>query len=187
MPPLVPKLPPDEVFGVLAEFASPRDLYRACERVREDGYTRWDAHSPYPIHGLEAAMGLRMSKLPYVVLFFGLGGAGGGMLLQWWVASRAYPLVISGKPFFSWQAFIPIAFELGVLAAATAALLGMLTFNQLPTLYHPLFNSSRFERAMDDRFFVSIESWDPKFDESRTTDFLRSLGAVHVEVVRRRA
>jgi ActD protein len=185
MPPLVPALPPGEVFGVLAEFKSPQDLNRACERVRDAGYTRWDAHTPLPLHGIEGAMGIRMSKLPFVVLVFGLGGAGGGMLLQWWVASRAYPLVISGKPFFSWQAFIPITFELGVLSAAAAALIGMLAFNRLPMLHHPLFDSPRFERASDDRFFISIESWDPKYDERGTSDFLRSLGAVHVEVVRR--
>lgn len=186
MPPLVAALPPGEVFGLLAEFASPRDLYRACERVREAGYTRWDAHSPFPIHGLERAMGLRSSKLPWVVLACGLAGAAGGLLLQAWVSASAYPLTISGKPYFSWQAFVPITFELGVLAAAAGALLGMLAFNRLPTLHHPLFDSPRFEAATDDRFFVSIESWDPRFDEERTAAFLREIGALSVQVVRRK-
>ena len=93
--------------------------------------------------------------------------------------------MISGKPFFSWQAFVPITFELGVLGGALGAVLGILMLNQLPTLWHPLFNSSRFERVTDDRFFISIESWDPKFDAKQTSSFLEGTGAAHVEVIER--
>lgn len=182
---LTPELPPGDTYGVLAEFESPRDLYHACEKVRDAGFTKWDSHAPFAIHGLDRAMGLRRSKLPFLCLFLGLGGAAGAMLLQWWVHVQAYELVISGKPFFSWPAFIPVTFEVGVLAAAAAAVLGMLGFNQLPMLHHPLFESERFARATDDRFFISIESWDPRFDETRTAEFLEGLGASHVEVVRR--
>jgi len=185
MRPVFSVLPPGEVFGLLAEFASARDLHAACERVREAGYTRWDAHAPFPVHGLERAMGLAPSRLPWVVLVCGLAGAAGGMLLQAWVSTAAYPLTISGKPYLSWQAFVPITFELGVLCGAAGALFGMLAFNRLPALYHPLFDSPGFERATDDRFFVSIESWDPEFDEVRTAEFLKGLGAVSVELVRR--
>ena len=180
---LRPSLPPGEVFGALAEFATPAELYHACEGVRDAGYTRWDAHTPFPIHGLERAMGLRASRLPWVVLVTAVLGAVGGMGLQGWVSTIAYPLVISGKPFFSWPAFIPITFELGVLGGAFGAVLGMLAFNQLPTLHHPLFASARFERASDDGFFISIESWDPRFDAGRTVDLLRRLGAQEVELV----
>jgi hypothetical protein len=180
---LRPSLPPGKTFGALAEFATPSDLYHACEGVRDAGYTRWDAHTPFPIHGLERAMGLRASRLPWVVLVTAVGGAIAGMGLQGWVATIAYPLVISGKPFFSWPAFIPITFELGVLGGAFGAVFGMFAFNQLPTLHHPLFASKRFERATDDAFFLSIESWDPKFDPDRTTDLLRRLGAKEVELV----
>lgn len=180
---LRPSLPPGNTFGALAEFATPADLYHACEGVRDAGYTRWDAHTPFPVHGLERAMGLKASRLPWVVLLTGIGGAIAGMGLQGWVASIAYPLVISGKPFFSWPAFIPITFELGVLGGAAGAVFGMFAFNQLPTLHHPLFSSARFERATDDGFFLSIESWDPKFDPGRTTDLLRRLGAKEVELV----
>jgi hypothetical protein len=176
-------LPPGELFGALAEFATPAELYHACEGVRDAGYTRWDAHTPFPIHGLERAMGLRASRLPWVVLVTAVLGAAGGMGLQGWVSTIAYPLVISGKPFFSWPAFIPITFELGVLGGAFGAVLGMLAFNQLPTLHHPLFASARFERASDDGFFISIESWDPRFDADRTVDLLRRLGAKEVELV----
>ena len=185
MPLLMPELPKSAHFGVMAEFPSPRDLYHACEKVRDAGYTRWDAHSPFPVHGLERVMGLRRSKLPWIVLVCGLGAAAGGMLLQWWTSTVAYPLVISGKPFFSWQAYVPITFELGVLGGAVAAVVGMLTLNRLPMLFHPLFGSERFERVTDDRFFISIESWDTKFDLENTREFLTGIGATHVEVVKR--
>lgn len=180
---LKPSLPDGERFGLLAEFATPEALYQACEKVRDAGYTHWDAHTPFPIHGLDRAMGLKASKLPWIVLVMALGGAATGMGLQGWVATMAYPLVISGKPFFSWPAFVPITFELGVLGGAVGAVFGMFALNQLPTLYHPLFGSARFERASDDRFFISIESWDPKFDAGRTAELLRGLGATSVEAV----
>lgn len=180
---LRPSLPPGHLFGALAEFASPAELYNACEGVRDAGYTRWDAHAPFPVHGLERAMGLKASRLPWVVLVMALGGAASGIGLQGWVSTMAYPLVISGKPFFSWPAFIPVTFELAVLGGAVGAVFGMFAMNQLPTLHHPLFASKRFERASDDGFFVSIESWDPRFDPDRTVDLLRRLGAKEVELV----
>ncbi len=180
---LRPSLPPGERFGALAEFATPADLYHACEGVRDAGYTRWDAHAPFPVHGLERAMGLEASRLPWVVLILAVGGAVAGMGLQGWVSTTAYPLVISGKPFFSWPAFVPVTFELGVLGGALGAVFGMLAINQLPTLYHPLFGSKSFEKASDDGFFLSIESWDPKFDARETVDLLRRLGATQVELV----
>jgi len=181
--PLVHKFPDGPTYGLLAQFASPGDLIRACEQVRDAGYTRWDAHCPFPVHGIERAMGLRPTILPWFVLVFGLAGAAGGFCLQWWSHAQAYPLVISGKPLFSWPAYIPITFELGVLGGAAAAVMAIFGLSQLPTLYHPLFNAERFERVGDDGFFVSIESWDPKFDATATGDLLRRAGAVHVELV----
>ncbi len=185
MPLLAPSLPAGETFGLLAEFASPKDLYHACEKVRDAGYKRWDAHSPFPVHGLDQAMGLGRSRLPYVTLFFGLCGAIGGFALQIWANGIAYPIVISGKPYFNWQPYIPITFELGVLSASIATFVAMLAVNQLPMLFHPLFGSRAFERVTDDGFFISIESWDPKFDPIGTERFLSSLGAKHVERVSR--
>jgi hypothetical protein len=187
MPLLVPRLPPGETFGALAAFASPRDLYRACERVREAGYTRWDAHSPFPIHGLDRAMGLGRSRIPWVTLVCGLSGALGGFVLQAWANGIAYPLLVSGKPLFNWQPYVPITFELGVLLAALSTVVAMLAVNQLPMLFHPLFNSPRFERVTDDGYFISIESWDPRFDATATPRFLAQLGAMHVELVSRHA
>ena len=170
-------------FGALAEFTTTAAVYAACERVRDAGYTRWDAHTPFPVHGLDRAMGLKRSKLPFIVLVMGLGGAAVGFALQTWVHTMAYPLTISGKPYFTWPAFIPITFELGVLGGALGAVFGMLGMNKLPMHHHPLFEVPRFGRFADDRFFISIESWDPKFDASQTVELLRSAGASHVELV----
>jgi hypothetical protein len=180
---LLNPLPPGPCFGVVAEFGSPADLYHACERVRDAGFTRWDAHTPFPVHGLEGAMGLKRSLLPWIVLVAGLTGAALGFLLQLWVHTTAYPLVISGKPLNSWPAFIPITFELGVLFAAFGAVFGMLGLNRLPMHYHPLFRSKVFERVTDDAFFISIESRDPRFDAAATPKLLESLGARSVELL----
>ena len=181
--PLANRLPEGAHYGILAEFATAADLYHACERVRDEGFTRWDAHTPFPVHGLDRAMGLRRSPLPWIVLVAGLTGAAGGFALQWWVHADAYPLVISGKPYFAWPAMIPITFELGVLFAAFGAVFGMLGLNRLPMHHHPLFRSKVFERVSDDAFFISIESWDPRFDASATRKLLESLGARHVELL----
>jgi molybdopterin-containing oxidoreductase family membrane subunit len=183
IPLLSNQLPKGPHYGILAEFATPADLFHACERVRDAGYTRWDAHSPFPVHGVEGAMGLRRSPLPWIVLAMGLTGAAVGFGLQWWVHSSAYPLVISGKPYFAWPAMIPVTFELGVLFAAFGAVFGMLGLNRLPMHNHPLFQSKVFERVTDDAFFISIESWDPRFDPSATGKLLESLGARRVELL----
>lgn len=178
-----PSLPPGDTFGVLARFSSPAALYHACEQVRDAGYTRWDAHTPFPVHGLDHAMGLGRSRLPYLVLAVGLCGAIGGFYLQVWANGIAYPLEISGKPPFNWQPYMPVTFELGVLSAALTTVLGMLAFNRLPMHYHPLFASRAFESVTDDGFFISIEAWDPKYRAEKTGAFLQGLGADHVEVV----
>jgi len=181
--PFAAEPPPPGPWGVLAEFDTPAALYHAAEGLRDAGFSRWDAHSPFPVHGLERAMGLRRSMVPLGVLVLGLGGAASGMLLQWWVATRAYPLVVSGKPFFSWPAFVPIMFECGVLGGATGAVLGFLGLARLPRHHHPLFASSRFERATDDKFFLSIEAADPSYAGDDTVRLLERLGARHVELV----
>ena len=151
--------------------------------MRDAGFDRWDAHTPFPIHGLDKAMGLKRSMVSAFVLVLGLSGATLGMLLQWWTAAVDYPMVISGKPMFSWPAFIPITFECGVLGGATGAVLGMLIMAGLPQHHHPLFNSERFTRVTDDAFFISIEAADPKFDSEATRSLLQDIGATHVELV----
>ena len=176
--------PVNEIYGLLAEFDTPRAVYHACEAVRNAGYTRWDAHTPFPVHGLDGAMGLKPTRLPWIVLVMGLTGASSGLLLQWWTSAIDYPLVISGKPFFSWQAFVPVIFELMVLFSALGCVFGMLALNRLPRPHHPLFSAERFARATDDRFFISIESDDPKFDAQASAQLLRDAGATAVETVK---
>jgi len=168
-------------WGLLAEFDNPAAIYHACEEVRDAGFKKWDAHTPFPVHGLDDAMGLNRSKLPFIVLVMGITGACIAMTLQYWVAAVEYRMVISGKPFFSWQAFVPITFELGVLFGALGSVFGMLGLNQLPKFHHPLFQSARFERVTDDRFFISIEAADNRYDSDETPQFLESIGALAVE------
>jgi hypothetical protein len=172
-----------EVYGYLVEFDSVDGLLAGCEKLRDAGYTCWDAHTPFVVHGLDAAMGVRPTKLPYLVFACGLAGTLGGILLQWFTNAFDYPFMISGKPIFSLPANIPVAFETTILCAALGTLVGMLAFNGLPQLYHPLHTSRRFKRATDDRFFISVELRDPLFEETRTRQLLESLGGSEVEEV----
>lgn len=172
-----------KLYGLLAEFATVPALFHACEHVRDAGYTRWDAHTPFPVHGIEQAMGLKRSPLPWLVIGSALVFAAGGFGLQAWVHSIEYPLVISGKPFFTWPAYVPVTFELGVLGGALAAVFGMLALNRLSRHNHPLFSSERFEGASDDRFFISVEAEDPRFDAAATRTLLEQAGATRVETV----
>jgi hypothetical protein len=173
----------DTTYGVLAEFKDATELYYACEKVRDAGFKNWDAHSPFPIHGLDGAMGMGRSHVPWIVLVGGLTGAAAGMAMQWWTSAVDYPIYIAAKPMFSWQAFIPVTFEIMVLFAALGAVFGMFALNKLPQLYHPLFRSERFEGVTDDRFFISIEAQDANYQEGATADFLSEIGATHVETV----
>ena len=170
-------------WGVLAEFETVPQIFHACEEVRDAGFKNWDAYTPFPVHGLDKAQGLKDSHLPWIVLVVGLTGLATAVCLQYWVHVHGYPLVISGKPLAAWPAYVPIIFELSVLFSAFAAVFGMLAINKLPRLHHPLFNSQRFERVTDDRFFIAIESTDPKFAGDDTFQFLEGLGASHVEYV----
>jgi hypothetical protein len=178
------KLPsPAKMFGVMAEYATPRDLMHATVELREKGWTRMEAYSPFPVHGIDVALGHGGSKIPWIILICGLSGAGGGLLLQWWTSAVAYPIWIAGKPLFSLPAFVPITFELGVLLAAFSALLGMLALNKLPKPYDPVFKHSRFSRVTDDRFFLAIEAKDPLFDVAGAEKALADAGGTYVEVL----
>ena len=168
------------VWGLLAEFASPQDLVRAAERIRDAGYTKWDAHTPFPVHGLDAAMGVKATRLPFLVLAGGFVGAASGLLLQWWTNAIDYPIIISGKPFNSLPADIPVTFELTVLLAALTSFIGMLIANALPRFHHPLFKNGRFRRVTTDAFFLAIEAADPRFELVKTEQLLVSERATHV-------
>ena len=169
------------LYGYLVEFDKVDELLSAATVVRDAGYTRWDAHTPFVIHGLDAAMGVKKTILPYIVFLAGLTGTAAGILLQWWTNAVDYPYLISGKPLFSLPANIPVAFETTILFAAISALVGMLALNGLPQLYHPLFRSRTFKRVTDDRFFISIEVEDPIFDPTATSELLESVSGQPVE------
>ncbi|MBI2504088.1 MAG: DUF3341 domain-containing protein [Candidatus Latescibacteria bacterium] len=169
-----PKNPPAP-YGLLAEFDGPDELLAASRRTHEAGYRKIDAFSPFPVHGLDEAIGVKRTRLPYLVLTFGLLGALTGLTLQYWVSAIQYPLNIGGRPFFSWPSFIPITFECGIIGAAFSAAIGMILANKLPMPYHPLFNVAAFARASQDRFFLCVESTDPLFDPEKTRTFLQSL------------
>ncbi len=170
-----------EVVGLLAEFESPGDLVSAAKQVREAGYTRTDAYSPFPVHGLDEAMAIRPTILPWLVLGAGLGGGAAAIAGQWWTNAVDYPFMISGKPLFSLPANIPVAYEVIILLSAFAAFIGMLALNGLPRLANPLFRVPRFVRATTDRFFLSIDAKDPKFNIDETRSALSSAGAANVE------
>jgi hypothetical protein len=166
---------------IIAEFDSPADLMHAAEKMRDAGYTKFDCHSPFPIHGMDAAMGLKRSPLGYIIFVLGSIGFLGMVGLTYYTNMIGYPMVISGKPYFSWQAFIPVFFAITILLSAFGAFFGMLAINQLPKLFHPIFNSERFTKVTSDGFFVTVEQDDPKFTEAKS--FLESLGGKHIEEV----
>lgn len=172
-----------KIYGLLAEFEKVEDLLAGAEKVRDGGYTKWDAHTPFPVHGLDDAMGLRATRLPYLVFGAGVTGLAAGLGLQWFTNAFDYKLIISGKPFFGIPANIPVAFEVTVLLSALTAFVGMLALNDLPLWYHSLFKSDRFRRVTADRFFISVEAKDPKFDAAATRTLLESLKGAVVEEV----
>ena len=163
-------------YGLMAEFDNPSDAVAAAHRVHEEGYTKIDAFSPYPVEELSEAIGAHKTYMPHVVLAGGLLGGALGYLMQYYLLVVSYPINVGGKPLHSWPAFVPITFECTVLGAALFAVFGMLALNGLPEPYHPVFNAPNFALASRDRFFVLVESADPKFDRERTAELLRSLG-----------
>ncbi len=186
---------PAKLYGLLAEFQTPAAILSAAKKVHEAGYKWWDCCTPFMVHGLDKAMGIRPTILPWLVLGAGITGGTLGMLLQWftnatnleiwggpvWVTGYAF--LVSGKPFASVPTWIPVMFELTVLLAAIGAVVFLMLLNKLPQLYHPCFNNERFARVTDDRFFIIIEAKDPKFYRAKTEQLLSSLGASTVEEV----
>lgn len=173
------------VYGYLAEFKSASALYKAAEKVREAGFKKWDCYSPYPIHGLDGAMGLKRSILPWFVFFGGITGTATAFALQYGTQVVIYPTLVQGKPLniFTVPAFFPIMFEMTILFAGFATLFGLLALIQLPRLNHPLFGSRQFHRATDDGFFIAIEARDPKFNPNATRDLLSEIGGANIELV----
>jgi hypothetical protein len=165
------------IYGLLAEYDTVPGLVSAAETAYKDGYRRMDTYSPFPIEPASEAIGFHKNRVALVVLIGGLLGGMGGYSLEYWVSVIAYPINVGGKPWHSWPAFIPVTFECTVLGAALAAVVGMLVMNGLPMPYHPVFNAPNFALASKDKFFLCIESADPRFDLTSTRRFLEQTNA----------
>jgi hypothetical protein len=175
--------PRSTLFGYAAEFETPEALITAARLAREAGYTKMDAFSPMPVEGLSEAIGYRNKQMPFLMLMGGLFGGSLGMFVQWYASAQSYPLNVGGRPYFSWPMFIVPTFEMTILFAALTGVFGMIILNGLPQPYHSIFNTPGFDRASSDRFFLAIESKDPKFESEGTRQFMEGLSAVRVSAV----
>jgi ActD protein len=172
---------PTGIYGVMAEFDTADELVEAGRKAYSEGYRKLDAYSPFPIEALDEAIGIPHTILPWLVFFGGLLGGAAGYSLEYWTQVIHFPLIIGGKPLHSWPNFIPVWFETTVLGASLTAVIGMLGLNGLPLPYHPVFNIESFlEHGQKDKFFLVIESKDPKFKLDSSKKFLSSLNAANV-------
>ena len=178
-----------KVYGYLARFETARDLYKAAAKVRDKGFTRWDSYTPFPVHGMDAAMGLGRSKLPFFVFFGGATGISTAVCLQFFTQVFLYPTVVQSKPtnIFTIPAYFPVMFELTILFSAFTTLFCLLALTQLPRFNHPLFESEQFKRVTDDGFFIAIEARDPRFQREQTKAFLADIGGQDIELVEEKA
>lgn len=186
---------PTKLYGLIAEFETPGDLMAAAEKVRDSGFRWWDCHTPFPVHGLDKAMGIKPTILPILAFFGGLTGCMLGLILQWFtnassfempsgipgITIQGYEYLISGKPMISGPAWIPVMFEMTILLAALGTVGWMLLLNGLPMLYHPTLKNPRFARATNDRFFLVIEARDPKFNEAKVREHMDALRPLSIE------
>lgn len=173
----------DRVYGLVAEFTEPEPLLDAVKKARRAGYREMDAYTPFPVPGLGTALGMKSTGIPPLVLLGAIAGGAGGFGMQYYASVLHYPYDVGGMPFFSWPAFIPIAFEMMILVAGFACFGGLLALCGLPRPHHPIFNAKNFERASSDRFFLCIETRDRHYDAQATRAFLESLDPVEVSEV----
>ncbi|HEV2393937.1 MAG TPA: DUF3341 domain-containing protein [Verrucomicrobiae bacterium] len=171
------------LYGLMAEFEEHDELLEAAKRAYAAGYREMDAYSPFPVEGLAEALGHEHSIVPLFTLVGGMAGGLGGYFMEWYSMARLYPLNVGGRPHNSWPNFIPVTFELTVLIASLTALVTMLVLNRLPQPHHPVFNVPEFRRASIDRFFLCIETEDPRFEREGTWRFLEGLGPMKVSEV----
>jgi hypothetical protein len=167
-------------FGVIAEYDDPDALISAAKTALDAGYSRMDAFTPFPVHGLPESIGFSDVRLPWMVGIMGFVGACVGMGLEYWTSVHAYPLNIGGRPLFSWPLFIPPAYETCILFAALTAVFGMIGLNKLPQPHHPVFSAPNFERASQDRFFLLVEAKDPAYDREAVANLLKGTNALNV-------
>lgn len=172
------------IYGVVAEFDAPEKLIEAGHEVHHvHGYKKLDTLTPFPIHGIDDAIGVKPSLLGWIVICCAAFGLANAVFMIWYIGAVDYRLVIGGKPLFAWEFSMPVMFELTVLLSAFGAVIGMFALNGLPQFYHPVMNFKDIRRATDDRFLLVVEASDPRFDVVNTQRLLESLGAVHTEVV----
>ncbi|MCY7346616.1 MAG: DUF3341 domain-containing protein [Pyrinomonadaceae bacterium] len=169
-----------DIYGLLAEFDTPTELVDAANKVREAGYKKTDAFSPFPLHEIDEALGVKRTILPFMVFGGGVIGLLSGIGLQWFVHVWDYPILVGGRPYFSIVSFVPASFELTILLAAFTAVFGMIALNGLPQPYHPVFNVPRFALATREKFFLLIERKDEKFNYAETKSFMESLNPQEV-------
>lgn len=174
---------PSRPYAIMAEFDTPADVMHAAEVVRDKGFRNWDVFTPFPIHGMDAAMGLKNSKVGWIAFTGGVCGYATGMLMIWWCNAIDYPIMIGGKPMFSPLAAFPPSYELTILFTAFGALFGMLFLNKLPRLHHPLLKTPRFALATHDKYFVVIETNDPRYSETETRKLLETVGGKQIQMV----
>jgi hypothetical protein len=176
---------PDQtaVYGLMAEFLRPDDLIEATQHAFDRGYRMMEAYTPFPVDGLAEALGFHRNRIPAVVFIGGLTGGVCAFFMQWFSAVVHYPIDVGGRPFNSWPAFIPITFEVTVLAAAFSAVLGMFYFNGLPRPHHPVFNVPSFALASRNRFFLCLQARDPLFDVDSAWKFLEEHRPKTISVV----
>ncbi len=170
-------------YGLLAQYEDVDSIKKAAEKVRDAGYSNWDCHTPFPVHGLDPAMGIRRTRLPYIIMAGGTLGLLTAITMQWWMNAIDYPYIISGKPYWSVPANVPIMFELTVLFSGLTAFFVTLGRCGFPRFHHPLFNSERFAKVTDDKFFLAIEARDPKYDSVGTKELLEATSPTAIESV----
>jgi hypothetical protein len=170
-------------YALVAEFDTPAAALHAAEQIRDAGYKRWDVHTPFPIHGMDGAMGLRNSRVGWFTFAGGASGFTLGMLMIWWMGKVDYALPVGGKPLFSPIFAFPVSYELTILLGAFGTLFGMFLLNRLPRHYHPLLKHARFRNVTHDKIYIVIECVDPRFSEIETRRLLEHAGGRHVEVV----
>ena len=172
-----------KIHGIMAEYTTPADAMHAAEKVRDAGFRKWDVFTPFPVHGMDKAMGLKNSRVGWFSFIGGVTGYTTGMLMIWWMNAVDYKVLIGGKPMFSPFGAFPPSYELTILLGAFGAIGGMLFLNKLPRLHHPLLKNKRFALATHDRYFVVIETADPKFNEVETRKLLEAAGSKRIELV----
>jgi len=171
------------LYGEVGEFSDENELLEAIEKIRHQGYSKLEAYTPFPIHGIDEALGSKPSKLGWFVVCCGLTGVTAAATFIWWAGAISYPLVVGGKPLFAFTFSVPIMFELMILFSAFGSLYGMLGINRLPQFYHSIFNYSHADRISDDGFVLAIEASDPQFDADECVKVLEGAGASFAEVV----